>query len=55
MELRDQIVVPHDGARDQVREIGDEQRIIQQRIVARLAAVGIDQVADLFEGEEGNG
>ena len=40
-ELRDQVVVAHDGAGDQVREIGDEQRVIQQAVIARLAGIKV--------------
>ena len=53
-ELRDHILVVKDRPRDQMREIGDEQRIMRQPVMRDLAPVGIDQERDLGEGVEGN-
>ena len=51
-ELRDQVVVADDGAGDQMREIGDEQRVIQQAVIVCPAGIGIHQIADLLKREE---
>ncbi len=32
LELRHELRRPHDRARDQVREVGDEQRVVEERI-----------------------
>ncbi len=49
LELRDDVLVMQDRARDQMREIGDEQRVMRQCVAGDIAAVGIDQERDLGE------
>ena len=39
-------------AGDQVREIGDEQRILQKVVLTGLAAVCVNEIGDLREREE---
>jgi hypothetical protein len=41
-----------DRSGDQVREIRDEQRIVQEIELGGLAFVNVDQERDLREGEE---
>jgi hypothetical protein len=52
--LRHGLAVVDDRAGDQLREEGDEQGIGKKAVVPHLAAVGIDQIGDLLEGEEGD-
>ena len=54
LELRDHVAVVQDRPRDQMREVGDEQRVMRQRVARDIAAVGVDQKRDLGEGEEGD-
>ena len=54
LELRDHLLVVQDRPGDQMREIGDEQRVMRQRVARDLASVGIDQERDLGEGVEGD-
>ena len=54
LELRDHVLVVQDRPGDQMREIGDEQRVMRQRVARDLAPVGIDQKRDLGEGVEGD-
>ena len=54
LELRDHVLVVQDRSRDQMREIGDEQRVMRQRVARDLAPVGIDQKSDLGESVERN-
>ena len=53
-KLRDQVIVPDDGSGNEMGEVADEQRVVDQRIAWSAAAAGIDQVADLLEREERN-
>ena len=43
-----------DGAGDQMRKIGDEQRVMRQRIARDIAPEGIDQECDLRKSVEGD-
>ena len=54
LELRDHVLVVQDRPRDQMRKIGDEQRVMRQRVARDIAPVGIDQERDLGEGVEGD-
>jgi len=47
--------MPHDRPGNQMREIGNEQRVIQQAVIVRLAGIGIHQIADLLKGEKADG
>ena len=53
-ELRDHVAVMQDRARNQVREIRHEQRVMRQRVMTNLAPVGVDQKCDLGEGVKGD-
>ena len=56
VELRHHLVVQDDRAGQQMGEEQDIQRVVQQRIADRgLAAVAIDQIGNLAEGEEADG
>ena len=52
LELRDHVLVVEDRPGDQMRKISDEQRVMRQRVMRDLAAVGVDQERDLGEGVE---
>ena len=54
-ELRQHVAVMDDGAGDELREEGDEERVVGEAVFARLALVRVDQIGDLLEGEEGDG
>src|SRR5579872_4836719 len=54
LELRDDIPMVQDRPRNQVREIGHEQRVMRQGVVANLAAISIDQKGDLGESVKRN-
>lgn len=43
-----------DRTGDELREEGDEERVVGEAVFARLALVRVDQVGDLLEGEEGD-
>ncbi len=45
-ELRQHVAVMDDGAGDQLREEGDEERVVGEAVLARLALVRVDQVGD---------
>ena len=51
-ELRHHLAVVQDRAREQVREEGHEQRVVDEHRLLRLAAMDVDQVRDLREREE---
>ena len=52
LKLRDHVLVVKDGPRDQMRKIGDEQRVMRQRVTRDIAPVSIDQERNLGEGVE---
>src|SRR6185503_10581466 len=43
-----------DRSRDQMREVRNEEEVVDEAIGSRLAAVGVHEVGDLREGEERN-
>src|ERR1700761_1546976 len=43
-----------DRSRDQMREIRDEQRVLNELWLGQLALIGIDQEGDLRKGEKRN-
>lgn len=51
-KLGDQLIVGHNGACDQLREIGHERCILQEFILGNFAVIGIDHIRNLLEGEE---
>jgi hypothetical protein len=53
-ELRHHLLVVDDRPGDELGEEGDEEQVVGEVVFAGLAAVGIDEVGDLLEGEEGN-
>ena len=53
-ELRHHLAVMDQRPGDQVGEEGDEEQVVGEVILLGLAAVGIDEVGDLEEGEEGD-
>ena len=53
LELRNHVLVVKDRPRDQMREVGDEQRVMRQPVACDLAAIGVHQEGDLGEGVEG--
>src|ERR1700678_492076 len=53
-ELGDQVVVAHDRPGNQMREIGYEERVIQETIIVGLTGVDVHQIADLLESEKGD-
>ena len=53
-ELRHDLAVQHDRAGDQLREEGDEQRVVENMIARHRAAVAVDHIGELLEGEERN-
>ena len=51
-ELGHHLLVVDDRSGDELGEEGDEQQVVGEVVFAGLAAVGIDEVGDLLEGEE---
>ena len=51
-ELRDHLAVVNDRPGDQLRKEGHEQGVVDEALVTDLAAIGVDQIGDLLEGEE---
>jgi hypothetical protein len=52
LELRNHILVMQDRSRDQMREVGDEESVMRQRVTRDIAAIGVDQECNLGEGVE---
>ncbi len=53
-ELGKHLMVVDDGAGNQLREEGHEEGVMQEAVFVGLATIGVDQVGDLLEGEEGD-
>ena len=53
-KLRHHLLVMKYGSCDQVGEIGHEQGVMKEPVFSCFAAVGIDKICDLREGEERN-
>ena len=51
-ELRHHLGVVQDRPRDQVRKVGDEERVVHEVVLAHLALRCVGQVSDLREGIE---
>ena len=51
-ELRHDLAVEHDGARDQLREERDEERVVEDVVARHRALVAVNHIGELLEGEE---
>ena len=51
-ELRDDLAVQHDRPGDELREERHEQRVIENIVARHRAAVAVDDVGELLEGEK---
>ena len=52
LELRDHLVVQHDGAGDELGKERDKGQVLQQRIMRRVSQRPIGDEGNLLEGEE---
>src|SRR5690606_25273520 len=53
-ELRHHFLVVDDGARYQMREISDKQKVVGNTIFLHFTAIHIHQIGDLGKGKKGN-
>ena len=54
-ELRDELFETDDRAGDQMRKETDEEAVAEEVVLAGVSVIGVHQVSDLLECEEGNG
>ena len=52
LKLRDHLTVEHNGARDQLREIGDKTKIIQKFVMRCSPPASVDDVGELLQREK---
>ena len=55
IELLEHFAVMGNGAGDQLRKEADEEAVIDEIVFLDFAVMGIHQIGDLLESEEGNG